>query len=899
MRKPAQDMNVNTPVTIYRKDYIAPGFWVDTVEMGFDLHPQRTHFATRITMRRNHDSAEKDLVLFGEDIKLLQLRMNGVNLKKSAYALTKERLVISNAPDQVTLEIETAIAADKNTTMSGLYVSNGNFFTQCEAEGFRKITYFPDRPDVMASYTVMLRGDKKLYPVLLSNGNLIEQGDLGDGRHYAKWEDPFKKPSYLFALVAGKLVCQEEKYKLKSGRKVLLQVWVEEGNLDKTQHAMDSLKNSIRWDEERFGLELDLDRFMIVATSDFNMGAMENKGLNIFNTKYVLANSRVATDTDYAGIESVVGHEYFHNWTGNRVTCRDWFQLSLKEGLTVFRDQEFSGDLVGNETGRAVKRIEDVRVLRQLQFSEDAGPMAHPVRPDSFVEINNFYTVTVYEKGSEVVRMYYTLLGHEGFRKGMDLYFQRHDGQAVTCDDFRAAMADANGRDLKQFERWYSQAGTPRVKAQASYDADAQTYTLSLSQSCPKTAGQAKKLPFHIPVAVGLIDANGKDIALQLQGESASSTSSTTKILELKEASQSFVFTNIASEVTPSILRNFSAPVILEFDYSDEQLAHLLAHDSDPFCRWEAGQRLAMRRLLKLVNAVQQAETLSLDDLFINALRKTLNDQDLDPAFRELVLTLPSEVMIAEEMAAADPHSIHTARQFVRATLAQHLKADLLQAYQDNLTPGKYSPDAQSAGKRALKNCALAYLVEWPDAATYALAHTQYQEAENMTDRIAALSAMLHCSSALDKTHSKTRKQVLAHFYKEFENEALVIDKWFTLQATAPTADVEQVRALMQHKAFSLSNPNRARSLIFAFCNANPARFHAVDGSGFALWADCVIALNKLNPQVAARLSRSMDRWTKYPKANQALMKAALQKVAATKNLSKDVLEVVTKALAA
>ncbi|MBC3875614.1 aminopeptidase N [Undibacterium flavidum] len=889
-------MPVAAPVTIYRKDYIAPGFWVDTVEMGFDLHPQRTHVATRITMRRNHDSAEKDLVLFGEYIKLLQLRMNGMNLKKSAYTVTKERLVISNAPDQVTLEIETAIAADKNTTMSGLYVSNGNFFTQCEAEGFRKITYFPDRPDVMASYTVMLRGDKKLYPVLLSNGNLIEQGDLGDGRHYAKWEDPFKKPSYLFALVAGKLVCQEEKYKLKSGRKVLLQVWVEEGNLDKTQHAMDSLKNSIRWDEDRFGLELDLDRFMIVATSDFNMGAMENKGLNIFNTKYVLANSRVATDTDYAGIESVVGHEYFHNWTGNRVTCRDWFQLSLKEGLTVFRDQEFSGDLVGNETGRAVKRIEDVRVLRQLQFPEDAGPMAHPVRPDSFVEINNFYTVTVYEKGSEVVRMYYTLLGHDGFRKGMDLYFERHDGQAVTCDDFRAAMADANGRDLKQFERWYSQAGTPRIKADASYDANAKTYTLTLSQSCPKTAGQAKKLPFHIPVAVGLIDANGQDIALQLQGES---TISTTKVLELKEASQSLVFTNVANEVTPSILRNFSAPVILEFDYSDEQLAHLLAHDSDPFCRWEAGQRLAMRRLLKLVTAVQQAEALSLDDLFINALRKTLNDQDLDPAFRELVLTLPSEVMIAEEMATADPHSIHIARQFVRSTLAQHLKADLLQAYQDNLTPGKYNPDAKSAGKRALKNCALAYLVEWQDAATYDLAHTQYQEAENMTDRIAALSAMLHCSSALDKAHSKTRKQVLAHFYQEFDSEALVIDKWFTLQATAPTADVEQVRSLMQLKAFSMNNPNRARSLIFAFCNANPARFHAADGSGYALWADCVIALNKLNPQVAARLSRSMDRWTKYPKANQALMKAALQKVAATKNLSKDVLEVVTKALAA
>ena len=893
-----RNTNQDVSTTIYRKDYVAPGFWVDTVEMGFDLDPKRTHVATRIKMRRNHDSSEKDLVLFGEDLKLHQLRLNGVNLKKSAYTLTKERLVISNVPDDITLEIETSIAADKNTTMSGLYVSNGNFFTQCEAEGFRKITYFPDRPDVMATYTVMLRGDKKQYPVLLSNGNLIEQGDLGDGRHYAKWEDPFKKPSYLFALVAGKLVCQEEKYKLKSGRKVLLQVWVEEGNLDKTQHAMDTLKNSIRWDEERFGLELDLDRFMIVATSDFNMGAMENKGLNIFNTKYVLANSRTATDTDYAGIESVVGHEYFHNWTGNRVTCRDWFQLSLKEGLTVFRDQEFSGDLVGNETGRAVKRIEDVRVLRQFQFPEDAGPMSHPVRPDSFVEINNFYTVTVYEKGSEVVRMYYTLLGHDGFRKGMDLYFQRHDGQAVTCDDFRAAMADANGRDLTQFERWYSQAGTPRVAVSADYDAQAKTYTLTVKQSCPSTAGQDKKLPFHIPFALGLLKADGTEFALQLAGEKVT-TAPKARVLELTEAEHSFTFTNIDQEPTPSLLRNFSAPVVLEFEYSDQQLAHLLAHDSDAFCRWEAGQRLAMRRLLKLVKAVQAGEALELDAMFVEALRKTLNDQNLDPAFRELVLTLPSETMIAEEMAIADPISIHQARQFVRASLAQQLKADLLETYQSNLTPGKYKADAASAGKRALKNCALAYLVEWPDAATYALAHTQYQEAENMTDRMAALNAMLHCSTAMDKAHQKTREQVLKHFYKEFKNEALVIDKWFTLQASAPSTDVAQIKALMKHPAFSLSNPNRARSLMFVFCNANPARFHAVDGSGYALWADTVIALNKLNPQVAARLSRSLDRWTKYPAANQALMKQALEKVAATKNLSKDVLEVVSKALAA
>ncbi len=883
------------PETIFRKDYVAPGFWVDTVEMGFDLDLSATHVATRMTMRRNHDSSEKDLVLFGESLKLLQLRMNGVNLKKSAYKIEGEILRIANAPDEVTLEIETLINPLKNTSLSGLYASNGNFITQCEAEGFRKITWFPDRPDVMAKYTVMLRADKKKFPVLLSNGNLIEEGDLGDGRHFAKWEDPFKKPSYLFALVAGKLVCQEEDYKLKSGRKVLLQVWVEDGNLDKTQHAMDSLKNSIRWDEERFGLELDLDRFMIVATGDFNMGAMENKGLNIFNTKFVLANPSIATDVDYAGIESVVGHEYFHNWTGNRVTCRDWFQLSLKEGLTVFRDQEFSADLVGTATGRAVKRIEDVRLLRQVQFSEDAGPMAHPVRPDSFVEINNFYTVTIYEKGSEVVRMYYTLLGHDGFRKGMDLYFERHDGQAVECDDFRAAMADSSGRDLTQFERWYSQAGTPRVKFEANYDADAQTYSITLSQSCPATPGQAEKLPFHIPVAMGLLGADGKDIPLHCAAYGAQA-GATSLVLELTEASQTFVFTGVASKPVPSLLRNFSAPVVLEIDYSDEELGLLLANDSDPFNRWEAGQRLATRRLVKLTTAVQQGEELSLDSMFIEALRATLNDASLDPAFRELVLTLPSEAMIAEEFKVVDPQAIHTARQFARATITQHLRADLLSAYEAHLTPGKYSPDAQSMAKRGLKNLALSYLLAWSDESTFDLAKTQFEEAENMTDRLAALTALTNFSGTAKQ--AKAAEKSLNQFYKTFKKEALVIDKWFMLQATAHTTDVAKVRELMKHPAFTLANPNRARSLTFAFCNANPARFHAADGSGYALWAELVIALNKLNPQVAARLARSMDRWKKYSESLQVHMKAALQKVADTKKLSKDVLEVVSKALA-
>ncbi|KRB93829.1 aminopeptidase N [Noviherbaspirillum sp. Root189] len=894
-------MRTDTAQTIYRKDYTPPTYWVDTVEMGFDLDPDLTRVATRLTMRRNTESRNKSLVLYGDSLELVQLRMNGKEVAKRGYALGNGILEIFNAPDSVTLEIETAIHPNQNTSLMGLYTSNGNFFTQCEAEGFRKITFFPDRPDVMAKYKVMLRADKQRYPVLLSNGNLIEEGVLGDGRHYAVWEDPFKKPSYLFALVAGQLVCQEETYMLQSGREVLLQVWVEEGNLDKTQHAMDSLKNSIRWDVERFGLELDLDRFMIVAVGDFNMGAMENKGLNIFNTKYVLANPRIATDADYAGIESVVGHEYFHNWTGNRVTCRDWFQLSLKEGLTVFRDQEFSADLIGSESGRAVKRIEDVRVLRQAQFPEDAGPMAHPVRPDSYVEINNFYTVTIYEKGSEVVRMYQTLLGRDGFRKGMDLYFQRHDGQAVTCDDFRAAMADANSRDLSQFELWYSQAGTPRVKAETQYDRDAKTYSITLTQSCPPTPGQSKKLPFHIPVAVGLLDRSGRDMPLALQGGSQDNQAGnngaapTTMVLELTQANETFVFTNVSEQPVPSILRNFSAPVILEYDYSDADLAFLMANDSDAFNRWEAGQRLAMRRMLALSQSVQDGiplnDTARNDTALQRAFRATLTDTNLDPAFCELALTLPSETVVAEQMDVIDPHAIHAVRIFLRRSLASALKVDWLVAYQDNRTPGTYSPDPISAGKRGLKNLALSYVMEVDDVDAHRLAQNQYDNANNMTDRIAALSAMVNSTAP-------GRDAALASFYEDFKQEALVIDKWFSLQAMARHTDVATVRELMKHPAFSIKNPNRARSLIFSFCNGNPSQFHAVDGSGYEFWADQVIALNAINPQVAARLARTMDRWRKYTPTLQEKMRAALKRVAATKSLSKDVLEVVTKSLA-
>ena len=887
-------MRTDTSQAILRSNYAPPNYLVDTVELGFDLDPSLTRVAARLTMRRNPDSRSNEIVLLGDAVELVALRMNGKPLTRRAYRINGGELRIPNAPDEVTLDIETALHPDTNTSLMGLYVSNGNFFTQCEAEGFRKITWFPDRPDVMARYTVMLRADKRDYPVLLSNGNLVEEGDLGDGRHYALWEDPFMKPSYLFALVAGKLVCQEERITQPSGHEALLQVWVEDGNLDKTGHAMDSLKNSIRWDQQRFGLELDLDRFMIVAVGDFNMGAMENKGLNIFNTKYVLANPRIATDADYANIEAVVGHEYFHNWTGNRVTCRDWFQLSLKEGLTVFRDQEFSADMVGTDSGRAVKRIDDIRVLRQAQFPEDAGPMAHPVRPDSYVEISNFYTVTIYEKGSEVVRMYQTLLGRDGFRKGMDLYFERHDGQAVTCDDFRAAMADAGGRNLDQFERWYSQAGTPRVTVATHHDVDAGTYDITLTQSCPPTPGQKTKLPFHIPVKVGLLAASGADLPLTLSGEDVKDVP-TTRVLELTEVSETFRFNGIVDKPVPSLLRDFSAPVILEYDYSDDELAFLMANDSDPFNRWEAGQRLATRRLLALTRMVQQNEpmreaTANLES-YTAVLHKTLNDAALDPSFREMVLTLPSEGVLAEQMEVIAPQEIHTARQFMRRLLARTLRNELVQIVDLHQTPGEYSPDALSAGKRGLKNVAMLTLSELDDTDTHAMAQAQYDQASNMSDRIAALSALQNSSAP-------GRQDALERFYTEFDDEPLVIDKWFALQATSHATDVAAVRALMKHPAFSMKNPNRARSLIFSFCNGNPSQFHAADGSGYQFWADQVIALDAINPQVSARLARTLDRWRKYAPALQSQMQAALKRVAGTPKLSKDLAEVITKSLA-
>ena len=867
-----------------RSAYTPPAFLVTTVELDFDLDPASTRVTARLSLRHNPASTSRQLTLQGDGQELLSVRINGEMLDPPAYTLSTDALLIEKAPEQFTLEIVTLIHPDQNTTLMGLYVSQGNFFTQCEAEGFRKITYFPDRPDVMAKYTVLLRADKQRYPVLLSNGNLLEQGDLDDGRHYARWEDPFNKPSYLFALVAGDLVCQSETFRLDSGREVLLQVWVEPGNLDKTGHAMESLKNSIRWDQQRYCLELDLERFMIVAVGDFNMGAMENKGLNIFNTKYVLANPRIATDSDYANIEAVVGHEYFHNWTGNRVTCRDWFQLSLKEGLTVFRDQEFSADMAGTESGRAVKRIQNVRLLRQVQFAEDSGTMAHPVRPDSYREISNFYTATIYNKGAEVVRMYQTLLGRDGFRKGMDLYFARHDGQAVTCDDFRMAMSDANGRDLAQFERWYSQPGTPHVQVQTHYDASAERFDITLTQS---THDQ----PLHIPISVGLLDAQGMDLPLKLSDETGHDTAPTTRVLELTDACQTYSFTGIKSRPTLSLLRGFSAPVTLDYAVTDEELAHLLAHDSDPFNRWEAGQRLAMQRLLKLTARIQAGESLALDDLFIDALRLTLNDTTLDPAFRAQVLSLPTEATLAEQFDVIDPQAIHAACRFMRQTLSERLRSDFIAAYQDNLTPGAYDPDTRIASRRTLKNLCLAYLLERHDDS--ALAQTQLADADNITDRVAALSALLNADP--ESAAHESANQALEDFYDDFENEALVIDKWFSLQATAPSTDVAAIRRLIAHPAFTLNNPNRARSLIFSFCNGNAAQFHTADG--YVFWAEQVLALDAINPQVAARLARTLDHWKKYLPNLRDNMNSTLQMIEKSGNLSKDTQEVISKAL--
>lgn len=868
------------PEVKYRKDYQAPAFLIDRVDLVFDIEDEATRVHSRLVVNRNGQSTAGELKLDGS-AKLVSVVLDGEKLDDTRYSLADDVLTVSGVPDSFILEVETELDPAGNTSLMGLYASSGNLFTQCEPEGFRKITYYLDRPDVMAKFTTTIKADKQKYPVLLSNGNKVGEGMVDKKRHWVKWVDPYRKPAYLFALVAGKLVALRDKFVTLSGREVALEIWTEPADQDKTAHAMESVKHSMKWDEERFGLEYDLDIYMIVAVGDFNMGAMENKGLNIFNTKYVLARQDTATDTDFEDIEAVIGHEYFHNWTGNRVTCRDWFQLSLKEGLTVYRDQEFSADMYS----RAVKRIEDVKGLRMAQFPEDAGPTAHPIRPDSYIEMNNFYTMTVYEKGAEVVRMYETLLGRDGFRKGMDLYFKRHDGQAVTCDDFRAAMADANDADLEQFALWYSQAGTPRLAVSSSYNPAEQSYTLTVKQSCPATPGQDVKQPFHIPLALGLVGADGKDLPLRLAGEAEAVGSS--RVLDIKAAEQRFTFVDIPAEPVPSLLRGFSAPVKLEYDWRDDQLVFLMANDSDSFCRWEAGQTFAERLFKQLIDDVAAGRELKLSEVFIGAFRAVLKDHSLDPAFKAFMLMLPSEGEILEMVDVADPAVIHQVRDFVLDQLAQALRGEWREAYELNVTR-EYKP--QDAGKRSLKNRALWMLNRLDDAWPAETAAKQCLDADNMTDQMGALLA-------LRDRDGEERDECLTAFASRWQNEALVMDKFFMLIGGSQVeGTLEHVTAALQHPAFTLKNPNKVRALLGAF-GANMFHFHAADGSGYRFLADRILELDAINPQGASGLTRAFRRLKKLEPGRQALMRAELERMAQAP-LSKDVYEIVSKILA-
>jgi aminopeptidase N len=891
----------NAPL-IRREDYAAPPFWIREVDLSFDLDGAKTLVASKLRIERNAAQPAQALRLHGEGLNLLRVMADGQSVSFRHEA--DGALVIDNPPSAqtFTLEIRNTCAPDKNTELSGLYTSESGLFTQCEAEGFRRITYFLDRPDVMAVYTVTLRADKARFPVLLANGNRVDQGDLDNGRHFAKWHDPFPKPSYLFALVAGRLSVRRQPIRTRSGKEHLLEVYVRREDLGKTEHAMNSLMASVIWDEARFGLALDLERFMIVAVSDYNMGAMENKGLNIFNTQYVLASPSTATDDDYAGIESVVGHEYFHNWTGNRITCRDWFQLSLKEGLTVFRDQEFSMDMAGSASARAVKRIDDVKRLRAMQFPEDAGSMAHAVRPDAYVEINNFYTPTIYEKGAELVRMMHTLVGREGFTRGMALYFQRHDGQAVTCDDFAQAIADANpGSDLatrlEAFKRWYSQAGTPHVSARGRYDAPSRSYTLGFEQHGTPTPGQPHKLPYVIPMAIGLLDRQGRAMALQLEDEAP--TGATERVLVLDEAKSFFTFVNLDSEPVPSMLRGFSAPVILAEPLADADLLVLLQHDSDPFNRWEAGQRLATQRLLAAIRAEGNTNAVPLDSAFLDAMRAVLRHPQLDAAFKALVLSLPDEKLLAEQLDSVDPQRVHAVREAARAQLAREMHEDWLWAFEAHQVGGAYSPDPQSAGQRDLAQLALTMLcihaaatgdAHWPGRA-----YQRVKDATNMTERLGALTALIQSQAEL-------ADRALAHFHQQFRHEPLVIDKWFAAQATWPERPdgraFARLKQLMQHPDFTLKNPNRARSLIMSFCAHNPAGFHRPDAAGYVFWAEQVMQIDALNPQLAARIARVMDRWKHLAEPYRSAAREAVARVAAKTDLSSGVREIVERALA-
>ena len=858
----------------YRQDYQAPDYTITHIDLDFALDPQTTVVTAVSQVKRLNDNAS-ELVLAGEGLTLKQLTIDGKVW--SDYREEPGSLRIMNVPEQFTLQIINEISPAENTALEGLYVSGDALCTQCEAEGFRHITYYPDRPDVLARYTTRITADKGRYPYLLSNGNRIDAGESGD-KHWVKWEDPFPKPSYLFALVAGDFDVLRDTFTTRSGRDVALELFVDKGNLDRAGWAMTSLKNAMKWDEERFGFEYDLDIYMIVAVDFFNMGAMENKGLNVFNSKFVLAKAETATDTDYLDIERVIGHEYFHNWTGNRVTCRDWFQLSLKEGLTVFRDQEFSSDL----GSRAVNRINNVRVMRGAQFAEDASPMAHPIRPDKVIEMNNFYTVTVYEKGSEVIRMMHTLLGEEAFQAGMRLYFERHDGSAATCEDFVKAMEDASGIDLTQFRRWYSQAGTPQLQVRDEYDAKQQVYRLHVRQSTPPTPEQTEKQPLHIPLDIELYAEDGAVIPLQSGGQAVSS------VLNVTEPEQTFVFEQVPQAPVISLLREFSAPVKLDYPYTDKQLTFLMAHARNDFARWDAAQMLIGKYVRLNVANWQAGNALGLPIEVVDAFRAVLLDEQLDPALAALILTLPKETELAELFDLIDPDAIRAVREFIRDELVLELNDELRAVYQAHVLP-EYRVEHADIARRALRNTCLSYLAfaEGADA----LVRRQYEQADNMTDTLAALSAAV-------SAELPCRDNLMQHFADKWQHDGLVMDKWFMLQATSPAANVlENVTVLMQHPSFSLANPNRTRSLIGAFASGNPAAFHAKDGSGYRFLSDVLVELNSRNPQVASRLIEPLIRLGRYDAERQQLMREQLLRLQKLDNLARDLFEKITKSL--
>ena len=871
------------PQTVYLHDYKVSPFLVDTTDLVFDLGDEQTIVTNTMAVRRNSDSDDQtgafELNSKG-DIELLWVEVDGQRLQQSAYTLTNNLLQLHNLPLQSQVKTQVAIKPQANTSMMGLYRSRTMYCTQCEAEGFRRITYYPDRPDIMSVFTVQIIADKAAYLVLLSNGNAIARGDLDNGRHFITWHDPFKKPSHLFALVAGTLEVVEDSFTTMSGRQIPLQIFVEEKDLDKCDHAMLSLKNAMRWDEQVYGREYDLDIFMIVAVDDFNMGAMENKGLNIFNTSAVLANPKTTTDAAFQRVEGIVAHEYFHNWSGNRVNLRDWFQLSLKEGFTVYRDAQFSADM----NSATVKRIEDVNYLRTFQFTEDGGPMAHPVQPDAYMEINNFYTLTVYEKGAEIIGMYHTLLGQELYRQATDLYFDRHDGQAVTIEEFVKAMEDVSGRDLTQFRRWYKQAGTPTLRVHAEYDSRAKTYRLEFIQNCPATPGQKDKLPFVIPVKLGLLGKQG-ELPVNAAGDNET-------VVELTQAKQQVVFENIDEEPIPSLLRGFSAPVKLDYNYSPDQLAFLMAHDTDGFNRWDACQTLSFMVLQQLTDDAVAERPMVMDSQLIEAFKLLIEDQQLDPAMVQLMLQLPSEAQLHERATEIQAQAIYQARHFARQAIAQALQEQLLTVYNRHNIQQTYAPVAEQIGRRALKNAALSYLM-LIDNIGPELAWQQFQSADNMTDQAAALSALVNCPAAVEYA-----AEALQLFERQYQDEALVMNLWFQIQATNSQSNgLPRVQSLMQHSAFNMTNPNKIRSLIGAFCSANLVNFHNIDGSGYEFLQQQICALNSVNPQVAARLVTPLTRWKKFPQPNRQLMRDALEIIAQQPNLVKDIQEIISKSL--